>query len=61
MFGLSHRPRDEFRSSLSDICDEYKVFFLSDTPYNKVFDFLQHAMRHPKCPREFLFGIKAVY
>ena len=56
-----HRPRDEFSASLSDICDEYKVFFLGNTPYNQVFDFLQHAMRHPKCPREFILRIKVVF
>ena len=56
-----HRPRDEFSAGPKAIGAEYKAFFLGDTPYNKVFDFLQQAMRHPKCPREFLFGIKAVF
>ena len=56
-----HRPRDEFNADPKAIGAKYKAFFLGNTPYNKVFDFLQQAMRHPKCPREFLFGIKVVF
>ena len=55
------QPADEFSVLVSDVCDKNKSFLLGDTPYNKVFDFLQHVMRHLNCPREFLSGIIAVF
>ena len=55
------QPADEFSVLVSYVCAKNKSFLLGDTPYNKVFDFLQRVMRHLDCPREFLSGIIAVF
>ena len=54
-------PADEFSDLVPDICDRYKSFFLGETPYNKVFDLLQHMMRHPRCPTQLVSGIETVF
>ena len=47
--------------SVDYIVEEFKPFILREAPFNKVFDLLQHAMRHHECPPSFTNGIKAVF
>ena len=39
----------------------FRPFFLDDTPYDRVFDLVQDAMRHDRCPPEFVAGIKKAF
>ena len=56
-FGLS---ADEYRLPTGEIERKYKRLILND-PYNRVFDLLQWAMRHPECPSEFVHGIRTTF
>ena len=54
-------PIDDFSDELRDIRHRYKSYFLGDTPVSKIFDLIQHAMRHPKCPDDFVTGVETVF
>ena len=49
---MLHLPADEFDPARSVVREQFKALILRE-PYNKVLDFLQFAMRHPKCPGNF--------
>lgn len=39
----------------------FRPFFCQDTPYNRVFDLVQDAMRHEQCPPVFVERIKKAF
>lgn len=39
----------------------FRPFFLGETPYNRVLDLVQDAMRHEQCPPEFVADIKKAF
>lgn len=39
----------------------FRPFFCKNTPYNRVFDLVQDAMRHEQCPPVFVEGIKKAF
>ncbi|MYD86241.1 MAG: hypothetical protein F4Y14_08720 [Acidobacteria bacterium] len=55
------RPADEFESDAMPIRDLYKPMILQSLPYNRLFDLLQHMMRHPECPPQFIDDMRAVF
>ena len=41
--------------------DAFRPFFLGETPYNRILDLVQDAMRHARCPPEFVGDIKKAF
>ena len=54
------RPADEYSLPAGETERIYKPLILNE-PYNKVFDLLQFAMRHPECPSKFVHGIRTTF
>ena len=54
------RPADEYSLPAGETERIYKPLILNE-PYNRVFDLLQFAIRHPECPSEFVHGIRATF
>ena len=52
---------DDFSDELRDIRRRYKSYLLENTPVNKIFDLIQHTMRHPKCPDGFVTSVETVF
>ena len=55
------QPADEFSHHSENIRGIYKSLFLSNEPYNRLFDLLQHLMRQNDCPHEFIARIRATF
>lgn len=56
-------PLDEFSSWHRDFINKYKepVCGLYPLPFNKIFDLLQHIMRHPECPPSFIDDVAETF
>ena len=55
------QPVDEFSRLREDIRDTFKEFILGGVPYNRLFDLLQHLMRHEHCPVELISRMHAAF
>ena len=55
------QPADEFSHHAEDIRNIYKQFILNASPYNRLFDLLQHLMRQDRCPSQFIARIRTAF
>ena len=55
------QPVDQFPRHKDDIRHIYKQFIFHTEPYNKLFDLLQHLMRHEDCPVELISRMRTAF
>ena len=51
---------DDWSSDFRPACKKLREY-VEKQPFNKVFDLLQFVLRHPRCPREFIFRMQRTF
>jgi len=53
-------PLDEWTTNFQGACATLRRR-IEGEPFNRVFDRIQHVLRHPRCPSPFIVGIRRVF
>ena len=48
-------------TAVGPVREAFRPFFLGGTPYNRILDLVQDAMRHDQCPPEFIVAVREAF